>query len=85
MAMKKLLIPAVASAAVLLAAPAHADTQFLDHMRDHGYADAKSYLSQGQQECEAVGSDTPESWSIDQLEHCLSIAESQLIATAVHQ
>jgi hypothetical protein len=83
-AMKKLLIPAVASGAVLLAAPAHADTQFLDHMRDHSYTDSKSYLIQGQQDCEAVQSDTSESWSIDRLEHCLSIAESQLIATVVH-
>jgi hypothetical protein len=83
-AIKKLLIPAVSSAAVLLAAPAHADTQFLDHMRDHGYADSKSDLSQGPQGCETVQSDTSESWSSDRLEHCLSIAESQLIATAVH-
>lgn len=86
MAMKKLLIPAVTSAAVLLAAPAHADTQrFLDYMQNHGYTNAKNYLSQGQQECEAPQSDTSESWSIDQLEHCLNIAESQLIATAAHQ
>lgn len=86
MAMKKLLIPAVTSAAVLLATPAHADTQrFLEYMRNHGYANAESYLSQGRQECEAPQSDTSESWSIDQLEHCLNIAESHLIATGAHR
>lgn len=73
-------------AALVFAVPAHADTQgFLNYMRDHGYANAESYLSQGQQECAALRQGKSESWLIGQLEHQLSRAESQLVVTGAHQ
>jgi Protein of unknown function (DUF732) len=73
-------------AGLAFAAPAHADTQgFLDYMRNHGYANAESYLSQGMQECEALREGKSEGWLIGQLEHVMSRAESQLVVVGAHQ
>jgi hypothetical protein len=73
-------------AGLVFAAPAHADTQgFLDYMRNHGYANAESYLSQGMQECAALRNGKPEGWLIGQLEHQMSRAESELVVVGAHQ
>ena len=75
------LAPLALAAGLAFAAPAHADTQgFLDYMRNHGYANAESYLSQGVQECAALRAGKPGGWLIGQLEHQLSRAESGLVA-----
>jgi Protein of unknown function (DUF732) len=90
--MKKLLIPAVACAAVFLATPAHADEQgFNNYMASHGYPSLGpsgtgfTYLSQAQQECSAMRGGKPQEWLIGQLESQLSSAEAGLVVTGAHQ
>ncbi|MFZ0907824.1 MAG: DUF732 domain-containing protein [Mycobacterium sp.] len=89
--MRTLLIPVVASAAVVLAAPAHADTQgFIDYMYNHGgtttaSSTGESYLTYGQQVCQALQSGASESSQIGRLEGLMSRAESGLVVTGAHQ
>jgi Protein of unknown function (DUF732) len=73
-------------AGLAFAAPAHADTQdFLNYMRNHGYANAESYLSQGMQECAALRAGKSQGGPIGQLEHQLRRAESELVVVGAHQ
>jgi hypothetical protein len=88
--MKKLLIPVMASAAVFLAAPAHADTQgYLAWLQSHGVSDpapnGNSLVSQGQQECQALQSGKSQSWLIGQLESQMGSAQAEDIVVAAHQ
>ena len=71
--------------------PAHADAQgFIDYMQNYGYhsavsGDGYSYVSQGQQVCQALQSGASESSQIGRLGGLMSRAESGLVVQGAHQ
>lgn len=88
--MKTLLIPVVASAAVHFATPAHADAQaFMNYIVNRGATTTAastgvSYLTYGQQVCQALQSASPGS-EIGRLEGIMSRAESELVVHRARQ
>jgi len=84
--MKKVMLVVAGALALATAAPAHADTQgYIDFLRNHGVPNPESYVSQGQQECEALRSGKSEGWLIGQLEHVMDRATSDNIVVGAHQ
>jgi hypothetical protein len=88
---KTILIPVVASAAVLFATPAHADDQaFMNYMVNHGNTTTAShtgvsYLTYGKQVCQALQSGASPGSEIGRLEGIISNAESELVVTGARQ
>jgi hypothetical protein len=89
--MKTLIIPVAASAAVLFATPAHADDQaFMNYMLNHGGTTTAShtgvsYLTYGQQVCQALQSGASPGSEIGRLEGIISRAESDLVVHGAQQ
>jgi hypothetical protein len=81
----------VASAAVLFAIPAHADDQaFINYMISHGNTTTAShtgvsYLTYGQQVCQALRSGASPGSEIGRLEGIISRAESDLVVHGAQQ